>query len=134
MGGKPLESRPRRQVRFVAPVRNERPLTSREIRAFVARSGVLVGFMGLVYWLGWKSPWARADLRVSVETPDAPAIAPAAPVPSSAPPQTLSAAGGNAPAARRDDKSASSRRDEDSEQPRRKRHRRRSDEDSAARD
>jgi hypothetical protein len=52
-------------------VRDERPLKSGEIRRFGVQTVALVAVMGLVYWLGWKSPWARADLHVRVEAPDA---------------------------------------------------------------
>ena len=36
--------------------------------------------MAMVYWLGWRSPWARADMRVTVEMPDAPKAGPIVPV------------------------------------------------------
>ncbi len=62
----------------------ERPLTKREIRSFFVRCALMCAAIALVYWVGWRSPWARADLRVEVNTPDAVkvfATAPVVPVP-----------------------------------------------------
>jgi hypothetical protein len=59
----------------------QKPVSKREIRGFLLRVLVLLLMTGGIFWLGWKSRWARADTQVTVEAPDAPhAVAASAPV------------------------------------------------------
>src|SRR5438105_692398 len=62
---------PNRAPRIVLPRRANRDFTSR-----IAVLGVLIVAL---WWVGWKSPWGRADARVRVEAGDAPQPAAAPP-------------------------------------------------------
>jgi hypothetical protein len=55
-----------------ATVRQEAPLTKREIRRFFIQTITLTLAMAILYWLGWKSPLARADMHVQVAAAGAP--------------------------------------------------------------
>jgi hypothetical protein len=37
---------------------------------FILKSALLIAVTVGLYWLGWRSPWARADDRVKVEVVD----------------------------------------------------------------
>jgi hypothetical protein len=54
-----------------------RPVSKKEAQAFFLRVVVLCSLMGLVWWVGWRSRWARTDERVVVEAVDAPKASPA---------------------------------------------------------
>lgn len=45
---------------------------------FLLKCAFLVGLTFLFYWIGWRSPWARADETVRVEVLDPPKPAPVA--------------------------------------------------------
>jgi hypothetical protein len=108
-------------------------VSKKELRTFLVWSGVLVGLIGLSYWLGWKSPWARADMHVRVEAPDA--VRSVATIQPAAPTATMTESPADPPG------SAGPERESDSatmagevERPRRRSHGRRSADDSTAND
>lgn len=48
------------------------PVSRAGARRFLLRFAAIIAAGVFVYWLGWRSPWARADQRVMIVTPDAP--------------------------------------------------------------